>query len=50
MNSRLSIINLEESQNLGNKKGDVYINFLYTYSIKVYPFYESICKKDREFD
>ncbi|WP_426279167.1 hypothetical protein ACN9MN_08070 [Chryseobacterium sp. S-02] len=47
MNSRLTIIQLEELQDLADKEKYVFINFPDEYSIKVIPFFEKIGKKER---
>lgn len=46
MNNNLSIVSIQEFQSFENKEEYIYVNFSNAYSIKVIPFYESICENE----
>ncbi|RQO42318.1 hypothetical protein DBR39_00125 [Chryseobacterium sp. KBW03] len=48
MNSKLSKINFQELQDLKNKEEYIFINFDYSYSIKIIPFFEKINIKEKD--
>lgn len=48
MNSNLSKIVFQELQDLKNKEEYIFINFDYSYSIKIIPFFEKIEMKERD--
>lgn len=48
MNSNLSKIGFQELQDLKNKEEYIFINFDYSYSIKIIPFFEKIEMKERD--
>lgn len=49
MNSNISKISFQELQYLKNKKEYIFINFDYSYSIKIIPFFEKIEMKERDY-
>ncbi|MEJ5104368.1 hypothetical protein [Chryseobacterium sp. MYb328] len=48
MNSNLSKISFQELQDLKNKEEYIFINFNYSYSIKIISFFEKIDMKERD--
>jgi len=49
MKSNLSKISFQALQDLKNKEEYIFINFDYSYSIKIIPFFEKIEMKERDF-